>query len=112
MSFCFCCLLCDLAGKHAAGYSHGMLRVEPEGRRRTSKTAGERRRRGRVPPWTPGAEDRRLRPSARRAPGQERRGEALGSESTGCRYGIARIGGGAEAEAKYGGTARCVVRVW
>lgn len=89
-------------------YIHGLRSVEPEGCRRASKTAGERRRRGRVPPGTPGTEERGLRPSARRALGQERRGEAVGSESAGRRDGNARIGGGAEAEAKDGSTARCV----
>uniref|UniRef100_A0A0A9DK54 Uncharacterized protein n=1 Tax=Arundo donax TaxID=35708 RepID=A0A0A9DK54_ARUDO len=83
-----------------------MRDVEPEGRRRASETAGERRRRGRVPPGTTGAEERGLRPSARWAPGQERRGEVVGSESASRRDGNARIGDGPEADAKDGGTPR------
>ena len=87
-----------------------MRGVEPEGRRRRApETAGERRRRGRVPPGAPGAEEHRPRPGARRAPGQQHRGAAVGSESARRRDGNARVGGGAEAEAEDGGgTARCV----
>lgn len=83
-----------------------MRGVEPEGRRAPPETAGERRRRGRLPPGPPGAEDRRLRPGARRLPGQEHRGAAVGSQIASCGDGNARIGGGAQAQAEDGGTAR------
>jgi hypothetical protein len=94
--------------------SHGVRGVEPEGRRRRApEKAGERRRRGRVSPGAPGAEERRPRPGAWWAPGQEHRGADVGSESARRRDGNARVGGGAEAEAEDGrGTARCVERGW
>jgi len=82
--------------------------VEPEGRRSAPETAGERRRRGRLPAGPAGAEDRPLRPGARRLRGQERRGPAVGSQVASRRDGNARIGGGAQAQAEDGGTARCV----
>lgn len=85
-----------------------MWGVQPEGRRGAPETAGERRRRGRLPPGAPGAEDRRLRSGARRLRGQEHRGAAVGSQVARRRDGNARIGGGAQAQAEDGGTARCV----
>lgn len=115
MSFLLLVVIRELAtraGKTGpAVKSHGVRGVQPEGRRRrATETAGERRRRGRVPPGPPGAEERRPRPGARRGPGREHRGAAVGAESARRRDGNARVGGGAEAEAEDGGTARCVGR--
>lgn len=89
-------------------HEDGVRGVEPEGRRGAAEAAGERRRRGRLPPGPPRAEGRRLGPGARRLPGQERRGPAVGSAIAGRRHGNARVGGGAQAQAEGGGTARCV----
>lgn len=89
-------------------HEDGVRGVEPEGRRGAAEAAGERRRRGRLPPGPPRAEGRRLGPGARRLPGQERRGPAVGSAIAGRRDGNARVGGGAQAQAEGGGTARCV----
>jgi len=87
-------------------HEDGVRGVEPEGRRGAAEAAGQRRRRGRFPPGPPRAEGRRLGPGARRLPGQERRGPAVGSAIAGRRHGNARVGGGAQAQAEGGGTAR------
>ncbi|KAL5675475.1 hypothetical protein ACJX0J_011606, partial [Zea mays] len=87
-------------------HRHGVRGVEPQGRRGAPETAWERRRRGRFPPGPPGAEGRRLRPGARRLPGQGYSRAAVGSEVAGRRDGNARIGGGAQAQAEGGCTAR------